>query len=58
MIPDVDTSIRDGNLSMCAGDFLEIYSDSSMSFCVPLVLFFFFFLCCKCLVEFVEIVKI
>jgi len=28
LVPDVDTSIRDGNLSMCAGDFLEIYTDS------------------------------
>jgi len=26
-VPDVDTSVRGGNLSMCAGDFLEIYTE-------------------------------
>lgn len=26
-IPDVDTSLRDSTLSMCAGDFLEVYTE-------------------------------
>jgi hypothetical protein len=33
LIPDVDTSLPGANLSMCAGDFLEIYKEKGTTSC-------------------------
>jgi len=39
LIPDIDTSLPGANLSMCAGDFLEIYKERDMWDCVATCFF-------------------